>query len=596
MPEDIEIKIDRLLGGSPVPIFVIDNDHRVIYWNRAIEIYTGVNAGDMIGTRSHCFALYKCQRECLVDVLLSEDPLPLLEKWYEGSYRKCDLIEGAYEAEDFFPGIGKSGKWLHFTASLIRDEDGSVIGAIETLEDITGQKEAEEKLKESRDKYLSYIDNSPVGLFVVDKNWVCIEVNPAACEMTGYKRGEILNNSISVIIPEEDLEKRHEEFLELLDKKEMNREIRLRRKNGGLIPVILRAVSLPDGNYLGFTTDVTELRDTGNALLEKEKIFRLLFENMSEGVAIHDLVYEDGKPADYIITDVNDAYESIIGIKKEEAVGSSARELYGIEPPPYLDIYSSVALSGTPQNTEIYFAPMDKYFEISIISPRKGSFATIFSDITDRKRSEIILKESEERFREVFNNANDIIILIEIDEGRMDRIAAINTRGVKVFGYEKDEFPTMDPLMLIDESDREKLIGIAEKSDEIGEDSFEILIRTKDGKTIPVEAKSRIFYLGKKQLSLSILRDITERKTAMEIEKRAFSQIEDNIRQLATLGDSIRNPLAVIVGLADLNGGELGDKIKKEAAVIDDYITMLDRGWIESEKVRDFLKRHYNIK
>lgn len=51
----------------------------------------------------------------------------------------------------------------------------------------------------------------------------------------------------------------------------------------------------------------------------------------------------------------------------------------------------------------------------------------------------------------------------------------------------------------------------------------------------------------------------------------------------------------MFVGLADLNGGEIEEKIKKEAKEIDDYITMLDRGWIESEKVRDFLKKHYGI-
>ena len=154
----------------------------------------------------------------------------------------------------------------------------------------------------------------------------------------------------------------------------------------------------------------------------------------------------------------------------------------------------------------------------------------------------------------------------------------------------------MEPLSLVDESDREKVVELVKKSNELREVSFEILLRAKDGKKIPVEVKSKMFSLGGKQLSLSVLRDITERKIARDIEKKAFFQIEDNIRQLATLGDSIRNPLTVIVGLADLHGGELGDKIKKEAAEIDDYITMLDRGWIESEKVRDFLKRHYGIK
>ena len=182
--EASEVRINRILGGSPVPIFVIDNDHRVIYWNRAIENYSGNKASEVAGTGLHYKPFYDHKRPCLADLLV-DGAIEMIEEWYGGKHRKSAFLDGAYEAEDFFPDIGDGGKWLHFTASLIRAEDGSIIGAIETLEDITGQKEAEEKLKESRDKYRSYTDHSPNGLFVVDKNWICLEVNPAACELTG---------------------------------------------------------------------------------------------------------------------------------------------------------------------------------------------------------------------------------------------------------------------------------------------------------------------------------------------------------------------------------------------------------------------------
>jgi sensor domain CHASE-containing protein len=88
--------------------------------------------------------------------------------------------------------------------------------------------------------------------------------------------------------------------------------------------------------------------------------------------------------------------------------------------------------------------------------------------------------------------------------------------------------------------------------------------------------------------------EILQRKL-MEAQKReAYEQIERNIEQFAILGDHIRNPLAVIVGLADLTGGTASEKILEQAKTIDKIIDQLDRGWIESEKVREFLRRYYS--
>ena len=73
-----------------------------------------------------------------------------VSKWYSGKYRKSALIDEAYEATDFFPDLGNSGRWLRFTAAVIRDSRGELVGAVETLEDITDQKLAEDALKRKR--------------------------------------------------------------------------------------------------------------------------------------------------------------------------------------------------------------------------------------------------------------------------------------------------------------------------------------------------------------------------------------------------------------------------------------------------------------
>ena len=134
-----------ILQGSPIATFVLGRDHRVIYWNRAAEVLSKIRAEDVIGTNNHWKAFYNTQRPCMADLLVDE-ALDAIPQWYSGAYTESRLIDEAYEGMDFFPVLGEKGKWLRFTAAVIRDSSGYLIGAVETLEDITEQKRAEEEL------------------------------------------------------------------------------------------------------------------------------------------------------------------------------------------------------------------------------------------------------------------------------------------------------------------------------------------------------------------------------------------------------------------------------------------------------------------
>nr|MBC8234410.1 GAF domain-containing protein [bacterium] len=125
------------------------------------------------------------------------------------------------------------------------------------------------------------------------------------------------------------------------------------------------------------------------ALRGSEEIYRSLYSSMSEGVSLHEIIYnESGEAVDYKILDVNPSYEIITCLDRETAIGKKASEFYGTGNPPYMDIYAKVAATGQPASFETYFPPMDKHFSISVFSPRRGQFATIFSDITKRKQVE----------------------------------------------------------------------------------------------------------------------------------------------------------------------------------------------------------------
>ena len=131
---------------------------------------------------------------------------------------------------------------------------------------------------------------------------------------------------------------------------------------------------------------------------KSEEKYHSLYSSMNEGVALHEIIYNSHQEAvDYVIMDINPAYEEITGLKISEVVGMKASELYGTGTPPYMDFYAPVAEKIESTEFETYFEPMDKNFHISVISPGKGKFATIFEDITERKQAEAELTKYQEQ-------------------------------------------------------------------------------------------------------------------------------------------------------------------------------------------------------
>ncbi|MDP3065240.1 MAG: histidine kinase dimerization/phosphoacceptor domain -containing protein [Methanobacteriaceae archaeon] len=143
--QNTEKKIEKITQASPIPQFFIDQDHRVVYWNQALEVHTGIKLEDIFGSKNHWKAFYSEKRPCMADFLLNND-LEGLKNSYKDS-RPSRLVSGAFEAVDFFPNLGESGKWLYFTAKAIEDDQGNIMGALETLEDITESKIAHQMLQ-----------------------------------------------------------------------------------------------------------------------------------------------------------------------------------------------------------------------------------------------------------------------------------------------------------------------------------------------------------------------------------------------------------------------------------------------------------------
>ena len=139
----------EVLHGSPIPQFVIDGTHRVIYWNKALEQLSGITPDEIVGTTDHWRAFYEAPRPCLADLLV-DGRNDLIAAYYEDRCNKSTLLDGAYEGTDFVGHFGEQGRWMYFTAAVLKDAKGNIIGAVETLEDITERRLAEIQLAKSQ--------------------------------------------------------------------------------------------------------------------------------------------------------------------------------------------------------------------------------------------------------------------------------------------------------------------------------------------------------------------------------------------------------------------------------------------------------------
>jgi PAS domain S-box-containing protein len=137
--------LSQSIQGSTIPTFVIDENHRITHWNRALEKLTGYTAKEKVGTQRQWEPFYHAKRPSLADMVLDQAGEADFEMLYGEHWQKSALIDNAYEAEGFYPELGMGGKWIWFTAAPIVSPDGRVIGAIETLWDKTEEKRAEEE-------------------------------------------------------------------------------------------------------------------------------------------------------------------------------------------------------------------------------------------------------------------------------------------------------------------------------------------------------------------------------------------------------------------------------------------------------------------
>lgn len=345
---DSERRLMDIINFLPDATFAIDTGGRVITWNGAMEELSGIKAVNILGKGDHEYAIpfYGRRQPLLADFVLRPDRDA--EKRYSFIAKEMDRLV----AEPVEPLMIR-GKltYIWAKASPMYDIDGTMTGVIQSVRDVTEQKEAEEKLRESEERYRTAIENSNDGVAIVRGN-VHLYVNQRFCQIFGFDSpDEVIGQTHMKTIHPDDLER-----VRLINKKRQRGEevpdkyeARGVRKDGRAVYIEVSATGTTfrgEPVTLAYIRDITERRMASDALRDSEMRFRAIFDNAYDAIFLL-----DGQ----LFIDCNRRALAMFGGTKEEVLGKSP---FDLSPPTQPDAGSSrqaaiqhmkAALEGKPQ-------------------------------------------------------------------------------------------------------------------------------------------------------------------------------------------------------------------------------------------------------
>ncbi|MBD3183347.1 PAS domain S-box protein, partial [Candidatus Poribacteria bacterium] len=283
---------------------------------------------------------------------------------------------------------------VYISANMVYDDNEAPVCMMLSIIDISSRKRMEEELRQSERKYRSYIDNAPDGVFITNKRGEYIEVNPAACRITGYSKEELTNMSIPDMVPSEDTSRAMKLFQKMVREGYSSGEVSYLRKSGEKRWWRVDAVKLSENRYLGFVKDTTDRREALEELFQRQQEFRALSENSPDIIARFD--------RDFRHLYINKAVEDITNIPVEEFIGKTHEEL-GLD--------DDFRRHRTEKFQQIFDTGQELSYEFSVDTPeglkhmesrmipefdQDGDIETILvvtRDITELKKTEEELKQ-----------------------------------------------------------------------------------------------------------------------------------------------------------------------------------------------------------
>jgi PAS domain S-box-containing protein len=368
------------------------------------------------------------------------------------------------------------------------------------------------------------VESSPAILFrwKAAEGWP-VELVSANVGQLGYTPEELLSGSVpfSSLVHPDDLDRVAAEVEEhtAAGGDSFQQEYRIVRKDGVVRWIDDRTVIERDAegrvtHYQGIIIDITERKGAEEAIQQSEEKFRSLFMSLNEGFYLSELIYDDnGNPCDYRYLDVNPEFELILGLDRDQIIGKRYKELVPVDSTHWLANYFKVALTGEPCTYTFYSNEYRMHFETYAYQPVKGQVCVLVINVTERKRAEEALRESEEKFRVLAETSPTAIILCQ-----GERIIYANPATTSLSGYTEEELSCMNFWDCIHEDFREMVRerGLARQRGEAVPEQYESVIVTRRGEHRRVVVCGAPMIYGGVPTSIITLLDITEARRAEE--------------------------------------------------------------------------------
>lgn len=426
-----------------------------------------------------------------------------------------------------------------------------------SMHNITKRKAMEEALRTSEEKYRNIVELSNEGIIITNLQGVIASCNKTFLSMIGLPQEEVVGKHFQDIpnINIKDLPSYIKLFASLLQgKKNPSLEIPWKINNEPTRIYELRSnLMKSDGNIFGvqtIVTDITERKKAQEALKISEEKFSKAFLNSPEEIVISNI--DDGE-----IIEVNNTFVNNTGYTREEVIGKNTAEINSwVKPEQRAEIMQTLKEKGFIRNKECLLRIKSGkirtvLFSAEIINiDNKPCMLSVTTDITERKKTEEALKQSEEKYRELINTSTDAIV--SADQGM--KIIIWNHGAEEIFGYTEKEMLGQSAMKIVPETSRKGMFsGFMQLSEtgstKIAKRILEVVGIRKDGTEVPIELSMSTRKAGNTFFATAIIRDITQRKEAEE-KLRKIDQMKSEF--LSNVSHELRTPLQSISGFTKL--------------------------------------------